>query len=145
VCLRRFEEKPVVSGHCNCGSVGFEFDGDPAGVFVCHCSICRRSTGANGIAVVLVPKGAFRWTRGEDQAVKWSKPNSHWDTWFCKTCGSRLPGENDAERIFIPAGLLPGSGLGLQVAENSIQRDIEEARPQASVDRGSSPARPAIR
>jgi len=105
----------VISGHCNCGSVRFEIDADPAGVFVCHCSICRRSTGANGIAVVLVPNSAFTWTQGEDQIVKWTKPGTQWDTWFCKTCGSRLPGQNDAGRTFIPAGLLPGSGLGLGV------------------------------
>lgn len=105
----------MISGHCNCGSVRFEFDGAAEGVFICHCSICRRATGANGIAVVLVLDEQFRWLQGEEHIVRWSKPDSQWETWFCRTCGSRLPGKNDSERTFIPAGLLPGTGLGLRV------------------------------
>jgi hypothetical protein len=105
----------MISGHCNCGSVRFEIDGDPVGVFMCHCSICRRATGANGIAVVLVPNERFRWTQGQEHVAQWSKPATEWETWFCRTCGSRLPGRNDNERMFIPAGLLPGAGLGLKV------------------------------
>jgi len=45
----------MARGECNCGAVQFEIDADPSGVYVCHCSICRRSTGSNGIAVVVVP------------------------------------------------------------------------------------------
>lgn len=105
----------MISGHCNCRSVRFEFDGDPAGVYVCHCSICRRATGTNGIAVVLVPNGSFRWIEGQESIAHWSKPDSEWETWFCRICGSRLPGKNDADHMFIPAGLLPGQGLGLKV------------------------------
>ena len=108
----------MTTGHCNCGAVRFEFDGEPAGVFVCHCSICRRSTGAHGIAVVLVPNGRFRWLQGEDRITRWSRPGGTWDTAFCATCGSRLPGPNDPARMFVPAGLLPGQGLGLQVREH---------------------------
>lgn len=105
----------MLSGHCNCGAVRFEFDGAPTDVFICHCSICRRATGANGIAVVLVPNERFRWTQGEEHIVYWSKPASQWETWFCRCCGSRLPGKNDDARMFIPAGLLPGANLGLKV------------------------------
>ena len=105
----------MIFGHCNCGAVQFEFDGVPEGVYVCHCSICRRATGANGIAVVLVPRSDFRWTQGEECIAQWTKPESEWETWFCKECGSRLPGGNDSERMFVPAGLLPGAGLGLKV------------------------------
>jgi hypothetical protein len=44
----------MTRGECNCGAVQFEIDADLTDVFVCHCSICRRSTGSNGIAVVVV-------------------------------------------------------------------------------------------
>ncbi len=46
----------MATGECNCGAVQFEIAADLSGVFVCHCSICRRSTGSNGIAVVVVSK-----------------------------------------------------------------------------------------
>ncbi len=102
-------------GECNCGAVAFEVDADPAGVFVCHCSICRRATGSNGIAVVVIDNDAFRWTRGEGQIATWKKPGADWQTWFCRVCGSPLPGENDETRMFVPAGLISDGADDLRV------------------------------
>ena len=102
-------------GECNCGAVAFQVDGELAGIYMCHCSICRRFTGSNGIAVVLADKSAFRWLRGEDHIVAWSKPHSDWHGWFCRTCGSPLPGENDPKRVFLPAGLIMQGAEGLKV------------------------------
>jgi hypothetical protein len=61
----------MTEGQCNCGAVRFEFSGDARGVFVCHCSICRRATGANGIAVVIVPNAQFRWLQGQEHIAQW--------------------------------------------------------------------------
>ena len=105
----------MLTGRCNCGGVQYAAWGEPFGIFVCHCSICRRATGANGIAVVLVHKDQFRWVCGEDQISSWSKPDGDWHMWFCKVCGSPVPGHNDAERMFIPAGTLTEGGEALRV------------------------------
>jgi hypothetical protein len=105
----------MATGECNCGAVAFEIRTDLSGVFVCHCSICRRSTGSNGIAVVVIDKDAFRWIRGEEEIATWKKPESEWQTRFCRICGSRLPGANDESRMFVPAGLLPDDGDALRV------------------------------
>lgn len=96
----------------------FKTDADLSGVFVCHCSICRRSTGSNGIAVVLVPNEKFRWIQGQEHVAKWAKPNSAWETWFCRICGSRVPGENDANTMFVPAGTLSEGGKALKVVHH---------------------------
>jgi hypothetical protein len=95
--------------------VAFEIDGDLSGVFVCHCSICRRSTGSNGMAVVLVHKEAFHWARGKEHIATWTKPGSDWHTWFCAVCGSPVPGENDPTRMFVPAGSITEGGDALRV------------------------------
>ncbi len=100
----------MISGECNCGAVAFEIRTDPYGIFVCHCSICRKATGSNGIAVVIANNNDFRWVRGEQQISSWKKPRSDWETWFCSVCGSPLPGVNDDQRMFIPAGLLADNG-----------------------------------
>ena len=105
----------MARGACNCGAVAFEIDRKVEGIYVCHCSICRRSTGSNGIAVVVVDNEAFRWLRGQDQVSTWKKPGANWQTWFCRICGSRLPGTNDASRMFIPAGLISEGGESLRV------------------------------
>lgn len=102
-------------GECNCGSVAFEISSDLSGVFVCHCSICRRSTGSNGIAVVIVNSDAFRWIRGEELITCWKKPDADWQTWFCRTCGSPVPGINDESRMFVPAGTISEGGESLRV------------------------------
>lgn len=108
----------MLKGECNCGSVAFEIDADLSDVFICHCSICRRSTGSNGIAVVVTDNSAFRWTRGTEQIATWEKPDAEWQTWFCRTCGSSLPGANDATRMFVPAGLIVDGGESLRVAHH---------------------------
>jgi hypothetical protein len=108
----------MARGECNCGAVQFEIDADLSDVYVCHCSICRRSTGSNGMAVVVVPNDRLRWIRGEDQIAMWSKPNSEWEKWFCRVCGSPVPGRNDPARMFVPAGSLTQGADALRVAHH---------------------------
>ena len=109
----------MVRGECNCGAVQFEIDAELADVFMCHCSICRRSTGSNGIAVVVVPNEQFRWVRGQEHIATWKKPNADWQTWFCSVCGSPVPGENDATRKFVPAGSITEGGDALKVVKTA--------------------------
>ena len=96
----------ISPGECNCGAVAFELTDDGQGVFVCHCSICRRYSGSNGIAVVVVENEGFRWTRGEELISNWRKPQHDWISCFCSVCGSNLPVANDEFRMAVPAGLL---------------------------------------
>ena len=106
----------MTHGQCNCGDVAFEVSTVLEDVIVCHCSICRRATGSNGIAVIVVDKASFAWTRGEEHIATWKKPDVDWQTWFCRLCGSPLPGENSATTMFVPAGLVGGDSL--QVAHH---------------------------
>jgi hypothetical protein len=108
----------MAKGECLCGAVKYEIDAELSDVYFCHCSICRRSTGAGGIAVIVVPNDAFRWIQGEDQIAMWAKPNSQWETWFCKVCGSKVPGQNDPKRMFVPAGNITEGGGALRVAHH---------------------------
>ena len=108
----------MVKGECNCGEVKFEVSGDLKDVYVCHCSICRRSTGANGIAVLVVPNEAFRWSSGLERVATWKKPDAEWQTWFCTVCGSRVPGMDSPDTTFIPAGTITSGGEALQVAHH---------------------------
>ena len=70
----------MAKGQCNCGSVAFEIDSDFSEVFICHCSICRKSTGSNGVAVVVVDNDVFRWMRGNNMITTWKKPDAEWHT-----------------------------------------------------------------
>jgi len=108
----------MARGECNCRAVQFEIDADLRGVFVCHCSICRRATGSNGIAVVLVPNDRLRWITGQEHIATWQKPTGSWQMWFCRVCGSPVPGENDPTRMFVPVGSIVSGGESLRVAHH---------------------------
>jgi hypothetical protein len=108
----------MAQGECNCGAVRFAVDAELSDVFVCHCSICRRFTGSNGIAVLIVPNERFRWIEGEEHIATWTKPGTDWQSWFCRVCGSAVPGENDPERMFIPAGSVTEGGENLRVVHH---------------------------
>ena len=77
----------MAKGSCNCGAVSYEILTDVSDVYVCHCSICRRATGSNGIAVVVVNNPDFRWTGGEEHIATWRKPDGDWQTWWLITSG----------------------------------------------------------
>lgn len=108
----------MATGECNCGAVSYRIDADLSDVYVCHCSICRNSTGGSGIPVVVVANSAFAWSRGQDQISHWSKPGHDWQTSFCRICGSPLPGANDPERMYVPVGTLATGHEKLKVAHH---------------------------
>lgn len=108
----------MAKGACNCGAVTFEIQTELSDIYVCHCSICRRSTGTGGIAVVVVDKNEFRWLSGEEQVKTWHKPGHDWATSFCSTCGSPLPGANDETSMYVPVGLITEGGEKLKVAHH---------------------------
>ncbi|MFK8010863.1 MAG: GFA family protein [Marinicellaceae bacterium] len=108
----------MVKGQCNCHAIAFEIKADISDVYVCHCSICRRSTGVNGIAVCVVDNQQFKWIKGKDLIRTWHKPDHDWQTSFCQICGSTLPGVNDNQRMYVPVGLITKGGENLKVAHH---------------------------
>lgn len=111
-----------MTGSCCCGAVTFELLAQPTAIYCCHCSICRRSTGVQGVAVVVVPNTAFSWRRGEALIRDWKKPDADWEKRFCGQCGSPLPGPNSAETTYVPVGLLEDTEA-LQVAAHIFVAD----------------------
>lgn len=108
----------MASGACNCRGVSYEVLTELQDVYICHCSICRKATGSNGIAVAVVPNDQFQWTNGEDLVSEWRKPNHDWQIWFCRACGSPVPGQNDTGTMFIPVGTLEEGFDNLKVAHH---------------------------
>jgi len=102
-------------GSCNCGGVKFEIGRPVSDVYVCHCSICRKSTGSGGIAIAIVNNDDFSWVEGKELIKTWLKPNHDWETSFCINCGSPLPGKNDENASYIPVSLLDSGYENLKV------------------------------
>ncbi len=103
----------VRTGSCLCGARAYEIAGELDGVWVCHCSLCRKASGANGNWILIVPRERFRWLRGEDHGETFSLRPSYTVT-RCKTCGTPLPAEVDDANVYVTAGTLDeplGSGV----------------------------------
>ncbi len=74
-------------GGCLCGAVRYAAEGEPVGVALCHCTICRKATGAPAVAWALFPEDGFQWTRGE--AASYASSETVVRT-FCNHCGTQL-------------------------------------------------------
>jgi hypothetical protein len=60
----------MVRGSCLCGTVRFEFSEHRDGVHMCHCSVCRKISGAAHSAVVLAQRETFRWLSGKETGAR---------------------------------------------------------------------------
>jgi hypothetical protein len=83
----------MVTGGCYCGLVRYEAAGVPFHETNCHCSICRRTTGAPFVAWFSVPRSRFRFLGGTptefDSTAKGRRK-------FCPRCGTQLTFEDAA-------------------------------------------------
>ena len=96
----------AIPGGCLCGAVRFETDA--RGVMGhCHCSICRKSSGALFTTPFNVERDGFRFLQGEDQIRSYAGALEGSARRFCGSCGSSAPGAPDsAPWIAVPAGSL---------------------------------------
>jgi hypothetical protein len=78
-------------GGCHCGQVRYRVEGEPARAGLCHCSDCRRHTGAPVVGWAVFRKDQLEWT-GELTTYSSSK---HGRRQFCPRCGTSLFYLND--------------------------------------------------
>jgi len=77
---------------CLCGEVAFEVEPPFDHFLSCHCSRCRKATGAAHSTEVIVKASALRWIRGEESVARYDLPQARsFATAFCKRCGSPMP------------------------------------------------------
>ena len=77
----------MTTGGCLCGAVRFETDGPPKWTSYCHCTSCRRHTGAPVSAYAGFEAGQVRFTKG---ALTRFSSSDGVHRGFCSTCGSTL-------------------------------------------------------
>lgn len=102
------ETRDLLTGSCLCGGVRFEISGRVSPIGQCHCSRCRKVSGAASGAILYTAVGSLEWRAGQEQIRRFVLPDgSGWGTDFCDTCGSPLPRLHPNGKIyFVPAGLL---------------------------------------
>ena len=100
----------ALTGRCLCGAIAYRIAGPPRLVSHCHCSICRRWSGAAFLTWVTVLRERFALLRGELAVFRSS---DHGWRGFCAGCGTPLASGSSryARWIEVSAGSLdePGS------------------------------------
>ena len=92
------DTRPPITGGCLCGSVRYEADGPPVCVGYCHCSTCRRHTGAPLVAFVAFEGHKVRFTE-QDRDIYESSPGIK--RGFCSKCGTSLTWEGPYQGLSI--------------------------------------------
>jgi hypothetical protein len=83
-------EQPV-RGSCLCGGVRFEITAPFRRANICHCSRCRKHSGAGGLAQGRVRREGFTLLAGSE-LIDTYRPCDGMVKAFCRRCGSSLFG-----------------------------------------------------
>lgn len=108
----------ILTGGCHCGAVRYQVEGEPAHIALCHCSDCRRSSGAPMVAWAAFRNESFEITKGE-ALTRNSSGNSMRS--FCADCGTGLWFRNEE---FLP---------GLVDIQSATLDDPDALEPKAHV------------
>ncbi|TKA72321.1 hypothetical protein B0A49_06407 [Cryomyces minteri] len=114
------------TGSCMCGAIAYEYTGEPAVTALCHCTDCQKWSGAAYTSNVVVPRTAFKVTKGSaksyDAKGDSGKINKHW---FCGTCGSSIYTELEVmpDLTCIKSGTLDGGAANHPIGVEFYTKD----------------------
>jgi hypothetical protein len=79
----------MITGSCLCGGVRYEAEGPVTLMARCHCTQCRKASGAEFATNANVPTAGFRVVTGSEllAGFEWSAGAARV---FCRHCGSPL-------------------------------------------------------
>lgn len=102
-------------GSCLCGEVVFEVVEPIPALYQCHCSLCRKQTGATSNTAMVVHTIQVHWISGQHLVSTYNR-SSGFRSNFCTQCGSPVPNQiGNSNFTWVPAGLLEAT-QGLRVA-----------------------------
>lgn len=78
-------------GGCLCSAVRYRISGAPSYSVICHCTSCRKASGAQSVAWLTFERKNFSWLKGAPRSYS-SSPGV--TRTFCDRCGTPLTYEN---------------------------------------------------
>jgi hypothetical protein len=96
----------MIKGSCICGKIEYELSEQGQLMNNCHCSQCRKASGAAFGSFLHISKDYFKWLKGEE-FIQVYKPSSEINRSFCKICGYCIPSIfEEYNNVVVPAGTL---------------------------------------
>lgn len=127
-----------LEGSCLCGGIRYQVDGPLGDAVHCHCSMCRKATGAAFRTRAAVPSASFHWRAGESLLARYQSSPGEERT-FCRVCGSTLVTlfRDRPEEIGLALGTLDGDPgvrpwAHVFVGSKAPWYDIEDDLPRFS-------------
>jgi hypothetical protein len=130
----------MISGHCECGRVQYEVDGEIEDFSHCHCSQCRRLHGAAFATFAGVSRDKFRYLSGETDVKVYASSASS-DRVFCSECGSciMVASKKEPEALYLSMSTIDGdprrpAGYHIYVGSKAAWHEINDELEQYSTD-----------
>jgi hypothetical protein len=81
-----------ITGHCYCGAVRYESEGEPVFRGQCHCRECQYVSGGHPNLVMAMPEPGFRYVQGAPKAFRRADldPARAVTREFCAECGTHV-------------------------------------------------------
>ena len=119
--------EPPHKGGCLCGTVRYALNARPLGINACHCTDCRKLTGAANLLMLLAHSAEFTHEGAVERYRKTADSGRQLDIVRCAHCGVRMWHEplSSPEYVFIAAGTLDESDWAIPTSHIWI----EGARP----------------
>ena len=122
-------------GSCLCGQVRYRIEGPVSNMSNCHCTDCRKHSGAAFVTFVEAQKQALKYVSGEDRLTT-HEAASGTKRRFCRNCGSSLVCfvdsddlvEIDAATLDTPLSLRPEYHIFVRSKVSWF--DIQDGKPQ---------------
>ena len=76
----------MLTGGCHCGAIRYEVEGEPVYHALCHCTDCRRQTGAPVVSWALFRNDALKISGTPKVYASSENARRH----FCDQCGTSL-------------------------------------------------------
>lgn len=86
----------ALQGSCLCGSVRYRIEGELGAIVHCHCSQCRKASGASFATNAGVKRAEFSFVAGRSFVSEYESSPGNFRC-FCKRCGSPLIKRVDAD------------------------------------------------
>lgn len=98
-------DTPPITGRCYCGQTTFHASARPQTTSYCHCSDCRRLSGAPVAAFAAFAPHQVHFTPSKGPRKSVTKGV---DRWFCLGCGTQLAATYDylPDQVYVPLGII---------------------------------------
>ena len=114
-------EDKKYQGSCLCGAIKYALNEFSSEIGHCHCTMCRKFSGAAFSTFAAVPRQSFRWLSGEQDLKSYVADNKS-TRQFCRHCGSSMTFASPKEQDDV-----------IEIALGTLHTPLDDILPNAHI------------